>query len=385
MGEYVHELVRALVRDRRRGRAWRSSPRHGRTGLRPRLAVDLPGARMVDRKLPVRLLTGRGIGWPGRPSSGSPGEFDVVHAADAGRHPQPVGGRGPHHSRSPLPAAPGADGGRDAPRLPEPGPRARPPRAGHRRLLRLHRRRRHRTLERAGRAHPPLPSRGAGRGPHAVATRRRTEPREHILFLGTLESAQERRRPAGGLPADFGRGCPTRRAWCWPGGVPASAAAWQVRRRRRRISPAMSQLTGYVAAGATDGPVCPGAHAGAAVARRRLRPARARGDGVRRAGGGVVRRLAARSRGRRRRRRLLPTTSTASPRPMARAARVRRGPRRRRPRPGARRRLQLGHAAPRDVRHAYAAAVEHRPCRSPWTRASSAASRPASAGTLASC
>ena len=82
VGEYVHELAKALAEQAERDRTTRSrsSPAPGRTG-RPRrshprchpCASSTSGSRFAR-------WSGRGIGSNGRRSSGSPASHDVVHS-----------------------------------------------------------------------------------------------------------------------------------------------------------------------------------------------------------------------------------------------------------------------------------------------------------------
>jgi glycosyltransferase involved in cell wall biosynthesis len=79
VGEYVHELTRALARTRSAdslavlSTSWKQRPS-------PVLAAELPGVRIVDRRLPVRGLTWswNNLGWP--PVEWLAGAADVVHA-----------------------------------------------------------------------------------------------------------------------------------------------------------------------------------------------------------------------------------------------------------------------------------------------------------------
>jgi glycosyltransferase involved in cell wall biosynthesis len=83
VGEFVHELARALAADtRRQGRgdqlailssSWKDRPS-------PDLAVELPAVEIVDRRLPVRALTWcwNRLEWP--PVEWLAGAADVIHA-----------------------------------------------------------------------------------------------------------------------------------------------------------------------------------------------------------------------------------------------------------------------------------------------------------------
>ncbi len=82
VGEYVHELVRALLGPESclDGQlslftsSWKDRPD-------PAIARDLPGATIIDRRIPVRLLSRlwNGLGWP--PVEALAGAADVVHAS----------------------------------------------------------------------------------------------------------------------------------------------------------------------------------------------------------------------------------------------------------------------------------------------------------------
>ena len=82
VGEFVHELARALVRPAQPQShdelvlltaSWKDRPS-------PSLASDIPGARIVDRRIPVRLLTWswNRLRWP--PVEWLAGASDVIHA-----------------------------------------------------------------------------------------------------------------------------------------------------------------------------------------------------------------------------------------------------------------------------------------------------------------
>ncbi len=82
VGEFIHELARALVQERPSGdlelrlftSSWKDRPL-------PELATELPGVRVIDRTVPVTVLSWawNNIGWP--PIESLAGPCDVVHAA----------------------------------------------------------------------------------------------------------------------------------------------------------------------------------------------------------------------------------------------------------------------------------------------------------------
>jgi glycosyltransferase involved in cell wall biosynthesis len=79
VGEYFHELVRALVATARTGETLALFS----SSLRDRLAQDaVPGAEVVDRRVPVRLLNfaWHRLEWPPVERLAG-GPFDIVHAA----------------------------------------------------------------------------------------------------------------------------------------------------------------------------------------------------------------------------------------------------------------------------------------------------------------
>ena len=242
MGEYVHELVKALIRTGGADEvavftsSWKDRPS-------PDVAVDLFGAGMVDRKLPGRLLTAawNRLAWP--PVEWIAGRFDVVHAAT----PVAIPSRSAavvltihdlHFLRHPERMA--AEMRRDFPNL-----------------VRAHARRapaivvssayaaadvRHTLGVPAERIHlcPP----GAPPWAEAVRLRRCTEPCEHILFLGTLDP----RKNIGVLLAAYRQlrarvHEPPRLVLA--GGVPATAAAWQADAGSPDLAGHV-HLTGYV-------------------------------------------------------------------------------------------------------------------------------------------
>jgi len=242
VGEYVHELVRALLQARGADElalftsSWKDRPS-------PDLRLDLPGARIVDRRVPGRLLTlgWNRMAWP--PIEWLAGRYDVVHAAT----PVSIPSRSAavvltihdlHFLRHPERMA--AEMRRDFPNL-----------------VRQHARRApaivvssaytagdvQRTLEvPADRIHlcPP----GAPMWAASVRDRRRNEPLEHILFLGTLDP----RKNVGVLLAAY-RALRTHVSGVPPlvlaGGVPPSAAHWQDEAVRPELAGHV-HLTGYV-------------------------------------------------------------------------------------------------------------------------------------------
>lgn len=81
VGEFIHELARALAADRSTPRdlylftsSWKDRPAADVT-------AEIPGARIADRHVPVRLLSWawNNVGWP--PIETLVGAVDVVHAA----------------------------------------------------------------------------------------------------------------------------------------------------------------------------------------------------------------------------------------------------------------------------------------------------------------
>jgi glycosyltransferase involved in cell wall biosynthesis len=242
VGEYVHELVRALVQAPDPDEvalftaSWKDRPS-------PDLRLDLAGARVVDRRVPGRLLTlaWNRLAWP--PIEWLAGRFDVVHAAS----PLAIPSRSAavvltihdlHFLRHPERMA--AEMRRDFPNL-----------------VRLHARRApaivvssaytagdvRRTLDvPPDRIHlcPP----GAPGWAAAVRERRRTEPTEHILFLGTLDP----RKNVGVLLEAYRQLRGRRRstpALVLAGGVPPSAAHWVETAARAELAGHV-RLTGYV-------------------------------------------------------------------------------------------------------------------------------------------
>ena len=109
--------------------------------------------------------------------------------------------------------------------------------------------------------------------------------------------------------------------------TPASAR-WEARANEAPLAGHV-EITGYVDTARRIELFAERAHAGAAVVRRGLRPAGARSHGVRRAGGGVVARLAARSRRRRGDSRSIPTMPRDWRRGCGRCSTMRRPNRRR--------------------------------------------------------
>jgi glycosyltransferase involved in cell wall biosynthesis len=242
VGEYVHELVRALVRHGDADEvavftsSWKDRPS-------PDVALDLVGAVMVDRQLPGRVLTAawNRLAWP--PIEWLAGRFDVVHAAT----PVAIPSRSAavvltihdlHFLRHPERMA--AEMRRDFPNL-----------------VRAHARRApaivvssaytaadvHHTLDvPAERIHLCRP--GAPAWADAVRLRRRTEAREHILFLGTLDP----RKNIGVLLAAYRQlRAEVNHAprLVLAGGVPSSAAAWQSEAAAPDLAGHVS-LAGYV-------------------------------------------------------------------------------------------------------------------------------------------
>jgi glycosyltransferase involved in cell wall biosynthesis len=242
VGEYVHELVKALVRTGRPDQlalftsSWKDRPS-------PDTLTELAGCRIVDWKVPGRLLTmaWNRMAWP--PVEWLAGRFDVVHAAT----PVAIPSRSAavvltihdlHFLRHPERMA--AEMRRDFPTL-----------------VRAHATRApaivvssaytaadvHRTLGvPAERIHlcPP----GAPAWADAIRARRATEPREHILFLGTIDP----RKNVGVLLAAYRQlraRMPEAPRLVLAGGVPAAAATL----RSDASAPDLAghvQLTGYV-------------------------------------------------------------------------------------------------------------------------------------------
>ena len=162
MGEYVHELVKALLRTGGSDElalftsSWKDRPS-------PDSARELPGARVIDRQVPGRLLTmaWNRMAWP--PVEWLAGRFDVVHAATPAAIPTRSAAvvltiHDLHFLSHPERMA--AEMRRDFPNLVRAHASARRPLS----CRRLHGRRRPRDAERPGRAHPPVPSRSTGVG-----------------------------------------------------------------------------------------------------------------------------------------------------------------------------------------------------------------------------
>ncbi len=97
----------------------------------------------------------------------------------------------------------------------------------------------HHTLERAGRTHPPVPSRVRRRGPTRCATGAVTERARAHPVPGHARSTQEHRRPAGGLPATSGAGARGSATGARRGRA-GERRGLAVRSRRPGISAAMS-------------------------------------------------------------------------------------------------------------------------------------------------
>ena len=153
--------------------------------------------------------------------------------------------------------------------------------------------------------------RGARRGPTCASPAPRDGPRRSHPVHGHAEPAQERRHACSRRMPACARRSPDAPPLILAGashagiGPLGSAMRAAAAGGPRRASPATSTPRSRIELYARTH------DAGAALVRRRLRHAGARGDGLRRAGGRLVARIAARSRGRRRRRRSIRTTPTA--------------------------------------------------------------------------
>jgi glycosyltransferase involved in cell wall biosynthesis len=91
VGEYVHELLAALVRTRRPGEEFTLFSSSWADRLAPDTAEAFPGVRLIDRRVPVKALnwSWHRAAWPPVEwLAGSP--FDLVHAA----HPIAIPGSG---------------------------------------------------------------------------------------------------------------------------------------------------------------------------------------------------------------------------------------------------------------------------------------------------
>ena len=242
MGEYVHELVRALVPTAPADElalftsSWKDRPS-------PDALRELAGARIVDRKVPGRLLTTawNRMAWP--PVEWLAGRFDVVHAATPVAIPS-------HRAAAVLTI-------HDLHFLRHPERMAAEMRRDFPGLVRAHAIKApaivvssaytaadvHRTLSvPADRIHlcPP----GAPEWASAVRERRAREPREHILFLGTLDP----RKNLGVLLAAYRQlraRLPGAPRLVLAGGVPASAAPVQSDAAAADLAGHV-ELTGYV-------------------------------------------------------------------------------------------------------------------------------------------
>ena len=82
VGEFVHELARALAAPTEPPQRTRSccSPAPGKTGRLRLCASEMPAARIVDRRIPVRAADVglEPAGWP--PVEWLAGDCDVVHS-----------------------------------------------------------------------------------------------------------------------------------------------------------------------------------------------------------------------------------------------------------------------------------------------------------------
>lgn len=245
VGEYVHELVRALTAEDGPACAdevtlftssWRDRPA-------PDLARELPAVRIVDRRLPVAGLTWawNRIGWP--PVEWLAGRFDLVHAATPVAIPSRAAAvvltiHDLHFLRHPERMR--AEMRRDFPAL-----------------VQAHARRAAAIVvssaftaaeveERLGVARNRIHLCPPGAPPWAgeVRARRRTEPGTHILFLGTLDP----RKNLGVLLDAYEqlRGqFPAAPRLVLAGGIPPTARPWVDRTRRAPLDGHV-RVTGYV-------------------------------------------------------------------------------------------------------------------------------------------
>jgi glycosyltransferase involved in cell wall biosynthesis len=242
VGEFVHELARALIRRRNRDQvtlftsSWKDRPS-------PEVAIELPGIRIVDRQVPARLLTlaWNRFEWP--PVDWLAGHFDVVHAA------APVA----------IPSRSAADviTIHDLHFLRHPERMEAEMRRDFPELVRRHAQRAsavvvssaytaadlQRTLD-VPADHIHLCPPGAPRWAEGVRARRQHESPTHILFVGTVEP----RKNVGVLLAAY-RQLRCRVVGAPPlvlaGQVPASATAWQAEASGPDLAGHV-QLTGYV-------------------------------------------------------------------------------------------------------------------------------------------
>jgi glycosyltransferase involved in cell wall biosynthesis len=244
VGEYVHELVRALTLSG--GPASPGAITLFSASWADRLDPSVPAdlhVRSVDRRIPVRLLTWtwNRLGTP--PIEWLAGQYDVVHAAT----PVAVPSR---RARTVLTI-------HDLHFLRHPERMAAEMRRDFPRLVRRHATRAAAIIVSSAytaadveqtlavpRARIHLCPPGAPRWAETVLARRASEPPRHVLFLGTLDP----RKNVGVLIEAYDR-LRVRRPDAPPlvvaGGLTPAAAAWQARAQALRLSDRV-HWTGYV-------------------------------------------------------------------------------------------------------------------------------------------
>ena len=208
-------------------------------------AVASPGARIVDARVPVRLLNSPGTGSAGRPVERFAGPDRhrplAASAADAGAARR----AGRHHPRSRLPRSSGAHArARSGATIAALAPRHAPRADAVVTISRFTAGEVERRLGVAARPHRHLPARRAAPGRRAAAP----APRGPILFMGTLEP----RKNVGALLGRT-RGCaadgPTAPPLWLAGGATEAAAPWlraiaeAAARRARRAPRATSRAS----------------------------------------------------------------------------------------------------------------------------------------------
>ena len=299
VGEFVHELVRALARQSGR-RPDRRVHQLLERPAGPALASEMPSVRIVDVKVPVRALvwSWNRMEWP--PVEWFAGPCDVVHSQSpllipAQRAAQVVTVHDLDFLRHPEQMS--AEIRRDYPALAR--SHAARARCGDRVVALRRRRGDARAAARSRRACTSARL-GGRRGPTRCAAVRQAArwPRQAHSVRGHAEPAQERRHACSRRTRACDRQMPAAPPLVLAGHRTPASARWEARCEQPPLKGHVT-ITGYVDPRAEDRSLCERGDAGAALVRGRLWLAGARSHGVRRAGGGVVARIAARSGGRR--------------------------------------------------------------------------------------